>query len=409
MTNFDKWRFFHKDYESPDSFIEWGYIFMIAAALQRRVWLYGGSARLHPNLIIIYCGPPAVGKGRIITSVKQVMKSPIMIIERVKPNGDKVVKGVYPFGADSTTFQKMLIELAKCKDDFEYELNGQKYVESHMSCCFTISEMATMMRNSTCEIVNLIHDLYDCQDHKYETKNSPTVDVVNSCVSMLFATNPAFIHEALEMKILEQGFFSRCIMVVETDKRFCRHFPGLSNEQMIAFLDVMNHIKSLHKVCGEMKFTPEADEFMKTFYESGEFDRQRGNLDYKLNEYYGRKRTMWFKLCMIMNFLEQSENIPITLDICKQALMVLTKLEPKMSLAFNSGGRNYLFEMQTNILKFLEAKHTQDKTGASRKLLLLKFSVDGTVEEIDSCISFLQNTEQTIYVGNELRLKGKVY
>src|SRR6185295_7905037 len=167
--------------------------------------------------------------------------------------------------------------------------------------------------------------------------------------------------------------------------------------------------KSLHKVCGEMKFTPEADEFMKTFYESGEFDRQRGNLDYKLNEYYGRKRTMWFKLCMIMNFLEQSENIPITLDICKQALMVLTKLEPKMSLAFNSGGRNYLFEMQTNILKFLEAKHTQDKTGASRQLLLLKFSVDGTVEEIDSCISFLQNTEQTIYVGNELRLKGKVY
>ena len=78
MTNIEKWRYFLKDLESPDLFIDWGFYSMISTALQRRVWLFPDTFTLYPNLFVLLVGPPAAGKSRVISQVSEHIKNPVL-------------------------------------------------------------------------------------------------------------------------------------------------------------------------------------------------------------------------------------------------------------------------------------------------------------------------------------------
>ena len=75
MNNLGKWRFYLKDIESPDLFIDWGFYSLISAALQRRVWLYPDAMAIYPNIFTLLVGPPAAGKSRVISQIADIIKS----------------------------------------------------------------------------------------------------------------------------------------------------------------------------------------------------------------------------------------------------------------------------------------------------------------------------------------------
>jgi len=75
MTNLEKWRFRLKDVESPNSYIDWSFWFVISSALQRRVWFGHKEDPLHFNQYIFLVGPPATGKGRVIKPVNTLLRA----------------------------------------------------------------------------------------------------------------------------------------------------------------------------------------------------------------------------------------------------------------------------------------------------------------------------------------------
>ena len=74
LTNFEKWRLYTDGLISPDNFIDFGWYFLISAALQRRVWTGPDHQRLYPNIYVIPVAEPGIGKGLVIKQVAELLK-----------------------------------------------------------------------------------------------------------------------------------------------------------------------------------------------------------------------------------------------------------------------------------------------------------------------------------------------
>ena len=149
MTNYEKWQLYMREVTSPQRFIDFGWIYIVAAALGRKVWV-GGHRKLYPNVYIILVGGPGVGKGLVIKPVTDILKHFRINMESGKieehkeniglnteevdadyieaiqqanartagdynPSARRVVtpKLVIPVAADSATFQALLQEQSR--------------------------------------------------------------------------------------------------------------------------------------------------------------------------------------------------------------------------------------------------------------------------------------------------------
>jgi hypothetical protein len=68
---------FTEDDWSPELFRRWTAISMVAAALERRVWVKTGPRVTFPNLYTFLIGRPGAGKG-VIDRAKTIMRSVLM-------------------------------------------------------------------------------------------------------------------------------------------------------------------------------------------------------------------------------------------------------------------------------------------------------------------------------------------
>ena len=396
MNNLEKWRFYLKDMESPDLFIDWGFYSLISAALQRRVWLYPDSMAIYPNIFTLLVGPPAAGKSRVISQIADIIKSEKLTEPDKKKN--KMVP-MFPFGADTTTQESLLRYLRDdCMRKFEVldtRLGGNaKRKRSHYSICFMIEELGVLFRKNSEDMVNMLNQFYDARSYHYKSKHQGSDDITNLCVTMLAGTTPSFIREAFSDKIISQGFTSRVIVVFGHAPRFFRQFPGLTEEQRQCRNDIVDYMLKLHKVTGEVRLSPEASEWHKELYESGALSKKRVNKDPRLDNYYGRKNVHLLKTAMLMHFADNTDPI-ITLDDLKKAFKLLTITEHKMHEAFNTVGRNPIGEVTKHILRFI----IDSKAGVRYKKLWLNFVSEVSKQELDQVLEFLVTSEQVTNAG----------
>src|SRR6266702_872414 len=74
MPNLDLWRSWMRDACSPETYIEFGWYYIIGSALQRRVWVGPEKFPIFPNEYIIFVGDSGVGKGLVLKHVSNVLK-----------------------------------------------------------------------------------------------------------------------------------------------------------------------------------------------------------------------------------------------------------------------------------------------------------------------------------------------
>ena len=391
MNNLGKWRFYLKDIESPDLFIDWGFYSLISAALQRRVWLYPDAMAIYPNIFTLLVGPPAAGKSRVISQIADIIKSEKL----TEPNKEKnKMVPMFPYGADTTTQESLLRYLRDdCMRKFEVadnRLGGKaKRKRSHYSICFMIEELGVLFRKNSEDMVNMLNQFYDSRSYHYKSKHQGSDDITNLCVTMLAGTTPSFIREAFSDKIISQGFTSRVIVVFGHAPRFFRQFPGLSEEQQQYRKDIVDYLLKLHEVAGEVRLSPEATAWHKELYESGDLMKKRVNKDPRLDNYYGRKNVHLLKTAMLIHFADNTDPV-ITLDDMKKAFKLLAITEHKMHEAFNTVGRNPIGEITKHILRVI----IDSDAGVRYKKLWLNFVSEVSKQELDQVLEFLVTTGQ---------------
>lgn len=75
MTNHERWMAYTSGLASPENYIQWGIIYVIAAALQRRVWCPPEHRRVYPNIYVTLVGKPGIGKGQVIRPVAELLSA----------------------------------------------------------------------------------------------------------------------------------------------------------------------------------------------------------------------------------------------------------------------------------------------------------------------------------------------
>ena len=338
MTNLERWHFYLKDIESPKSFIDWSFYSMIAGCLQRRVWYASDTFQLFPNLFVLLVGPPAAGKSRVISQVGAIIQDPTMIIINKTTQNEEPR---FPYGADTTTQEAIIKELATTTKTImrRDELSEKLIPYSSSPMFFVLEELATLFRRNTADVVNMLNQLYDSRNYTYKTKHQGNDLVRNVCVNILGGTTPNFIQEAFSNEIMSQGFTSRVILVYAPGPRFYRQFPGVNAEQKAAQKEIVEHCKRLHDIplVGQVRLSPEAADWHKQYYESGELMEKRPNSDYRLDDYYGRKNVHLLKLAMAVHFSD-SVDMTITLKSMLIASALLDETETNMHRCFVSQG-----------------------------------------------------------------------
>lgn len=395
MTNYEKWRLYTRDIESPDIYIKWGFVSLIAGALQRRIWMMSNPLTLKPDLNSIYTtlfivlvGDSSVGKGRVIKQVQSVYRHDKMV--RYLPSGKAVA--LVNCSPDKVTCEKILELLSTITTSTEFKVpgNDKKLITAHSSCTFLIEELEVLFSKSCHDMVSVLCQLYDAGDFLYDTRHQGTFHIKNVCMNFLAGTTPTSIKDLLSISILKKGFTSRMITVFADAPRFRRIPRELDADQQLAYEELVAHVKHLaSNVAGEVQLSEEAESYFRDVYESGEMFRLRANQDPRLADYYGRKKIHWLKLSMALHFAEQSDSYVIERSTMEEAYRMLSEVELRMHEAFRGSGRNELYDNSVQIMKYL-----QGNGETKYKKLWFNFSENLKREELNQCLEYLIGTDQ---------------
>lgn len=408
MTNFEKWRAVCDGLVSPDSYINTGYYYLIAASLQRRVWFGPDHMKLYPNQYTVFVGPPGVGKGLVLKLIDRMLRyhrlqDPKNTLEKVIENPSiastvdkeqltavaqanyKVAKEtddefsgkkkdffdqplLIPVAANASTFEALTRAMAKSirrKDYREYDKDAKKEVMkiyTHSSLCFCLEEMASLFRRKTHDLVNFLLQAYDCsEEYTYDTKTLDLKDRIRKlCLNFLAGTTPSFMRDTFDDRLLTEGFASRSLFVYEmVNRKHTTIIPDLTEEQQKYMLELLVHIKSLTKLYGRVRFTAEANAFYEEWWIKSQTDRP--NTSIKLEPYYARKNILLPKMAMAMHFGESSSMEEIGVETLKNALNFLAPVEKKMHYALSFDKKNPLAAPAKNVMEFITKQGRKTK------------------------------------------------
>lgn len=404
MTNLEAWRFYLKDIISPDSFIDMGFYYLISAALQRRVYLGSDELPLFPNQYITFVGPAAVGKGLVLTRVAQFLSHhklrPNMKVQGTtkpeeksldptanqafmrelelqnpelfkKANGHAMMKRyeeplAIPVAADCNTFEGLVRAQAMSLRSGHYTSTStllKNGMYSHSSLCFCLEEISSLFQKQKENVARYLIRAYDCQDYNYHTKSDERADrVLSPCLNFLGGTQHSFMQEMFKDRLLTEGLASRTIYISEQEPRFHRYDMFTFNSaQLLAKQQIIEHLGKLITLFGNVRQTPEAYAFMKSYVEETLAKRaNRPNQSAKLDSYYGRKRIHIEKMAMAIHFADSTE-FTIGIESYEKAVSILDNIEKTMDDALNIGGRNPLASLGDKIMNYLKL-HPEGKS-----------------------------------------------
>lgn len=412
MTNFDRWQHFMKDVTSPQVFIDMGFYWMVSAALQRRVWLRNYHARpIFPNLYVVLVAEPGVGKGLVVSPIAKLMKNlktgesskPEALLSQVasdygvdvetlsgkeSPNS----KPLFHCVADSLTFQALITETSKSirriivPKSPEFALG--RY--THSSTMLILEEMATFFRKQQEDLMSYLLVAFDCGDFRYRTQSRGVDSIKSCCLSILAGSNPSFMSDTLNEKVIGEGFSSRTFFVYAPRNRFHRFNIGtIDSSQLNAYAEIENHFRKLSILFGEVKFSPDAEEYLRHYFEEVH-PYNKGNLDPAIIPFGARKSIHVQKLAMAIHFAE-SLDMTIELDTVTRSLEIVNKLEAVMHYALQLKRRNPLNKIAEKIRAKVELSMP---LGMTTPEIWIAFNEDVNKQELQECINYLKTTGQ---------------
>ena len=395
--NLDRWRYYCSTIISPESYIEWGFYFTIAAALQRRVWRGQLDGRpLFPNLYTIFTADPGVGKGLVITEINKILRHFKLEKDKDQTGETKIVNFndspkqgmekplLFQVGADATSYEALVKEISHSVRAYFYKEAEKQKAYIHSSLTFCLEEISSLFRKHAEDLVRFLLVTYDCGDYRYDTISRGRDFIKNCCLSLIGGTTPKFLKRVFSDELLNEGFASRCIFIFELCNRFDRlKPPEFNEEQMVEYGIILQHIKKLSTLYGEVVFDKDAAEYLELWNRTEKY--KRPNTSPKLNYYYSRKPATIQKLAMALHFMDSVE-MCVNIEECQRAISLLDSIEKRMHFALSGDVKNPLSEVTDDIISFITKNGPQTK-----KSLLVVFwgSLPQGKDSLDQSLEYL--------------------
>lgn len=312
--------------ESPKCYHTWVAFSLVAACLERNVWLDRGFYKVFPNLYTMIIGDSAVYKKSTAVEMgtdllEELTDKPVMFEGQI-------------------TIPSLIQDIAAEKKDM---VTG-KYVPN--SRVFIIApELALFLRDElqAREIIYFLTDFYTgkTKPWKKRTVTGKPADIISPCINFIGCSTAEWLAKGLCIEDFGGGFMGRCLFIVPTEPPKRIAHPIVTEEQKAARGRVMAMLAHARTLRGEYQLTDSAEAFYDNWYTHqptvSASDRLRG--------YYERKATNVLKLALIKAVMD--DLMIVDKPEVQWALDMLNSLEPSMGQAFQFIGtdENVLAEL----------------------------------------------------------------
>ena len=312
----DGWMQYMDNSEAPLLYNKWVAISMIAAVLERKVWLQWDK-QIFANFFIILSGPPAGGKGTAMTPGR-------IMLNDMNVN----------LAADCSSKEQLVRRLSKPTTSIEYEGSIKPYAAMTVYS----EEFTVFLGYGNVELIQWLSNWYDCTDPwHYETKHQGQDHIDGLWVNLIGATTPDLLQESLPRESFGGGLNSRIIYVYAPGRGKLIVFPHKKTGQPDLWKKLNNDLHIIKTTTGAYKLNPSYEDAWGQWYPV-----QRSHpfvQDQYMMHYAGRRPTHIHKLAMIMNASRNGDMLLTSVDF-KRALKVLTETERHMKKTFAGFGRN---------------------------------------------------------------------
>lgn len=433
MTNYERWLSYTEPLPSPQNYIQWSWLYTVAASLQRRVWCPPSHDPLYPNMFVIYVGEPGIGKGAVIRAQTSILSH--FTLGDIKPNTDnlsdkekygaeklheqqlkkaqdeadstnhqngEISKALlFPDAPDATTYEALVQSMSRSIRYIQYKAHDEKQqkdvmkVYGHSSMHFSLEELASIMRKNTESLTNFLIQTYDCgENYRYKTKTGGEDRIFRVCLNFSAGTTPDFMQNTFDEKLTNQGFSSRTFFIFALKNRKSVFFrPELTPEQKQHKKEILDHVAKLACLHGQVDIDLKTRIFLQEWIcKHLEDATSRSSQSPKLKAYYPRKNIHVMKVAMALHFGE-STDMHIPLSTFERAIELLHEEEKSMSLALMVGNANPLAKPAHRITDYLSVNGKR-----TFKELLAEFWGEIRKPELEEIISFLQQTDRVCHM-----------
>jgi len=369
----DSWMQYTAHVISPTLYHKWVAVSVLAAALERKIflkWKWPGS--IFCNFYIVLVGPPGrCKKGVALSSASSILRD----------------LGVH-LSANATSEPALIADMMEATQTYT-ESGGKIY--SYSAITVLLSELTSFFRQGNPDIITYMCDWYDClDDWTYDTKGRGKERIDNLWVNLLGATTPDNLIATKGQEVISQGLASRTIFVYEERSRSVTEtlqynpktqlFETREKDQLYELL--LHDLANISLLKGQFRFEKAFLRAYDQVYPSN-YEDLFSHEDKRMVTYRSRRAAHHLKLSMIMN-AAKSDSMLLTVQDFKDALALLEATEPKMHLTFSGLGRSDLATLMQDMMTFIAL---QGET--TMKDILIKHHWDGTEKEITDVVAVL--------------------
>lgn len=326
MRNFTNWLEAYMEYtsdqETVDKIHRWVGLQVIAAALERKVWMDRGHYELIPNLYVFIVGKSGLVKKSTSTGI-----------------GVKFLRelGSVNIMSDRLTAASFIEQLESSGKKFDYK----KTIRSHSPIFAYASEMKVLLEEVYGSTVGLMTTLYDpLPVWNYKSKKDGDQKIYGPCINILACTTPTWLTQHIPVSEMEGGFASRIVFVVENGppRRFIAH-PKSTDYKREMYIRLLEDLRHIHELIGEVTERKDAYDWYEVWYKKHMTSIVERADDARFSGYYARKPDLVIKVATLYSIAE-SDNLIIDIKHFEKALADLDELEETMLSAFGHQGKN---------------------------------------------------------------------
>jgi hypothetical protein len=333
--------------EAPPNYLFWSAATAIAACLKRSVWVDRKSWKLYPNIYTVLVGRPGIGKGSAINPIVNIIKE----------------AGTANLVGDRITIEFLLEKLSKGFPGVVANGNGSVHFGKDSSCLISAAELQVFATASQFTLP-IMADLWDCREHPFDygTKTQGKFIIDKPTVSLLGGSTTEWLVQSIPHSAVGGGFTRRVNFVYA--KARDKHLPWPSVGGGTIIPDLVEDLRVLSQLKGEMRFTKDAEPIFEDIYNSSD----AGDFDDEATAAY--KSSMWAhatKLAMVISVSER-DDLLITKSHITTAVAAVREIVKDIGMVFRSVGESTMVHAVDKVLQFIELKGYCSRSDIQRAL-----------------------------------------
>ncbi len=318
------------------------------------MWIRPGKGDLYPNLYVIFCAPPGIGKTEMIWRVRDMWES--LETHHV---------------ANSSLTKASLIDSL---DDAQRNIvhpQLEKPTSSFNSLLVASNELGVLLPQYDNEFMNALQDIYDGKGYSESRRTSKLkIHIKHPNLNILAGCTPGYLRETLPPGAWDQGFISRSIIVYSGEQELgSLWLEGSLDEKLEDVLK--SQLKEIGELYGKISFTQEAKDFIDAWHLGGQEPKP---VHPRLMHYNIRRTAHILKLSTVA--CVSAGGFPtITKEHIQTALDWLIEAEvymPDIFKAMSSGGDSQVIEDTWHFVWETYIKEGKKPIGLNRVIYFLQ-------------------------------------